>query len=201
MPLIDVPTVHAVTDDRILATDGFSERAAKVMRALGPAGAIHLRGAMTPAARLFELARALAPLQRETGGWIVVNDRVDVAQAVRARGVQLKTRSLALEDARAVAPAALFGVSVHDNREARLAKRADWLLAGNVNETASHPGRAARGESFVRSVVGLGTPVIAIGGILPEHVPRLRELGVWGVAAIRGIWTVGDPATEAVRYL
>jgi len=44
-------------------------------------------------------------------------------------------------------------------------------------------------------------PVIAIGGIRPEHVRSLSHRGAHGVAAIRGIWNDENPELAASRYL
>jgi thiamine-phosphate diphosphorylase len=205
MPLIDVPPVHAVTDARILGMPGFVEHASAILRALRSGVAIHLRGREVAASRLYELARVLAPLQAETDGWLVVNDRVDVAMACAARGVQLAGHSMSADDVRDIAPALAVGASVHSGDAARsLAAshgRPDWLVAGNVFETPSHPGRMGRGISLVRDVVAAGIPVIAIGGIQPGHAAQLRAAGARGVATIRGIWDAEEPAEAAAQYL
>ena len=61
---------------------------------------------------------------------------------------------------------------------------------------------AGRGEDFIADVVWhVPTPVIAIGGILPENVPSLRRAGAYGVAVIRGIWGAADAAAAASDYL
>jgi thiamine monophosphate synthase len=44
-------------------------------------------------------------------------------------------------------------------------------------------------------------PVIAIGGIRPEHVRSLVHRGAHGVAAIRGIWNDENSELAASRYL
>jgi thiamine-phosphate diphosphorylase len=155
----------------------------------------------TPASRLFAVARDLAPFQRETGAWIVVNDRVDVALAAGAKAIHLRARSLPIDDARRIAPALAVGVSVHDTEGAERARSADWLFGGAVYETSSHPGQRGRGDEFVRELVGTGARIIAIGGVRPEHVAHLRSLGVWGVAAVSGIWEANDPSAAARRYL
>ena len=202
MPLIDVPTVHAVTDDEILTDPRFKMRAVAVFRTLGAAGAVHLRARSIPASHLYTLAAALAPLQDITGCRLVINDRVDIALAVGAWGAQLTGRSLALGDARRIAPLLALGVSVHTLAEARDAARkgAGWVLAGNVFETPSHPGNEGRGEAFVRELAASGSKVIAIGGIAASQAPSLRAAGAHGIAAIRGIWHRADPAAEASAY-
>jgi thiamine-phosphate diphosphorylase len=205
MPLIDVPTVHAVTDTRILSMPGFADRASAVLRALGSAVAIHLRGREIPSLRLHQLAEILAPLQAETGGWLVINDRVDVAMACGARGVQLAGHSMPVGDACDIAPALAVGASVHSGDAARSLAAAhalpDWLVAGNVFETPSHPGRMGRGISLIRDVAAAGIPVIAIGGLQPGHAAQLRAAGARGIATIRGIWDAEEPAKAAAQYL
>jgi thiazole tautomerase (transcriptional regulator TenI) len=201
-----VPVVHAVTDDEVLARPDALERMRAVMRALGPRGALHLRGPHTPASRQFDLAVPLAAEQVRGGAWLVVNDRVDLALAAGARAAQLTSRSLTVRQARALSPAGTLrlGASVHGVAEATFAAAdgADGLVAGNVFETRTHPGAPGRGIGLVREVLAAATvPVIAIGGVLPEHVRMLRAAGVAGVAAISGIWGADDAAAAAARYL
>ena len=202
MPLIDGPTVHAVTDTEVLRRPGFLAMASAVFRALGPNVAIHLRGPGLSGRLLFDLAGALAPFQESTGGWLIVNDRLDIASDTGARGVQLPSHGLKIDDARAVAPRAKVGVSVHSGADARTAaaSRADWIVAGNVFTTTTHPGRPEGGVELVKAVVTAGVPTIMIGGIRPRDVPGLRALGVHGVATISGIWNAPDPAAAAEAY-
>ena len=94
-----LPVVHAVTTDEIIARADFVERASGVMRALGARGAIHLRAASATGRQLHRLAAALAALQESTGAWLVVNDRIDIALASGARGIQLTSRSIDAADA------------------------------------------------------------------------------------------------------
>lgn len=201
-----LPVVHAVTDDDVLARDDALERLRGVMRALGARGALHLRGPRTTAVRQFDLAVPLAAEQARGGCWLVINDRVDLALAVGARAAQLTSRSLSVRQARALAPAATLrlGASVHDANEANFAGKdgADWFVAGHVFETPSHPGAPGRGVGLIRDVLAVAAaPVIAIGGIHPEHVAMLRGAGAHGVAVIRGIWAADDAAEAAGRYL
>jgi len=204
---VSVPVVHAVTDDIIVARGDFLERARGVMTALGARGAVQLRAPAMEGRPLYEMALALAELQRSTGCWLVVNDRLDVAAACGAIGAQLTSRSIAIADARAAVPppSLRLGVSVHDADEARRASAegASWLVAGHVHDTASHPGEPGRGERFVADVVAAaaGTPVIAIGGLRPAHLGALRRAGAHGAAAIRGIWGAADSARAAGDYL
>src|SRR2546422_1745099 len=98
-----------------------------------------------------------------------VNDRLDVALAAGAAGVQLGQGSLEPEDARRLNPAWWIGKSVHDLREAEAAHAggADYLLVGPVFPTASHPDRAPLGLARLREIEGIGLSVIAIEDVTP----------------------------------
>jgi thiazole tautomerase (transcriptional regulator TenI) len=198
-----LPRIHAVTNDEIVHDAQFLTRAAAVMRALGDRGAVHLRAHRISGAKLHDLALKLVALQEETGCWVVVNDRVDVALAAGASAIQLTSASLSVSDARVLSPNARIGASVHTPAEAEHAARegAEWAVAGNVFPTASHIGRKGRGAAFLREITAAGIPVIAIGGVKAEHVSELREAGAYGVAMIRGVWAADDAERAARRYL
>jgi thiamine-phosphate pyrophosphorylase len=78
---------------------------------------------------------------------------------------------------------------------------ADFLVVGSIYETSSHPGQPAAGPELVRLAAGFGRPVIAIGGVTPEHAPELRAAGAYGVAAIRALWQAADPAAATLAML
>lgn len=200
-----VPVVHAVTTAELVTEPWFVAAATDVMAALGPRGAVHLRAPTLGGRRLLALLTALEPVQGATGCRLVVNDRVDVALAGGAWGAQLTSQSLEPADARAAAPRLALGASVHSATEARRAAAggADWVVAGHVFATASHPGEPGRGSPFLQAVVAAAgrTPVIAIGGVTPAHVAALRTAGAHGVAVIRGMWEHGNPARAATDYL
>jgi thiazole tautomerase (transcriptional regulator TenI) len=175
-----------------------------VMHAGGPRVAVHLRAPRLDGRRLYDLARGIAQLQRETGAWLVVNDRADIALTAGARGVQLTSRSMAPADARRSVPALFVGASVHSTDDAAEAVRAgvQWLVAGHVFDTESHPGEEGRGTAFIERLSASCTvPILAIGGIRPEHVRTLRDAGAYGVAVIRGVWHASDAGAAVIDYL
>ncbi len=187
----NLPVLHAVTSDDVLARGDMVASAIAIMQTGGPRVAVHLRSATLTVRAMTRLAQFLAPEQAATGARLVINDRVDLAMAVGAWGVQLTTRSIRAGDARRIAPALVVGASVHAVTDAVIATRegAAWVVAGHVYETPSHEGAASRGEAFVREVCAkVALPVIAIGGITPERVGDLVAAGASGIAAIRGVW-------------
>jgi thiazole tautomerase (transcriptional regulator TenI) len=196
-----VPVVHAVTSDEILLRDDFLQQAKAVMMALGTRGALHLRARSLSARRMHELAQWLAGWERDSGCLVVVNDRLDVARAAGIGAVQLTSRSVSPGDARAIDPAFRIGASVHSAEAAVTAEAAgvEWCVAGSAFPTDSHPGEPAGGIPLMRAIAGSVTvPVMAIGGVTPAAIADLLNAGIYGVAAIRGVWDSPEPG-EAVR--
>ena len=224
-PAVALPVLHAVTNDEIVGRPNFIERARAVMRAMGRRGALQLRAArmaQEKPARFVELGLTLVEEQERTGAWLVINDRVDVALIVCARGVQLTRHSLDVPDAMQVllakggsgdSPACAVGASVHSLEEgiaARLAGAA-WGVASDVlaaptkerdNGGAISQSRDEAGPVFLEQLVRYsGIPIVTIGGVTPNHVAALRRAGAYGVAAIRGIWDVEDSERAVLDYL
>jgi len=197
-----LPRLHAVTDAATLALPDFGMRAAAIAAA-GSAVTLHARDRTAGAPALASAAARMVALAGPPEASVIVSARADIAAAVGAHGVQLSAADLAPGDARRVLPRGWIGRSVHSTKEAEaaVAEGADFLMAGSVYQTASHPGRAAAGLDLIRGAAALGVPVIAIGGVTVERGPELRDAGAWGVAAISALWSAADPAAAALALL
>lgn len=201
---VPLPPLHVVTDDEVAARPDFLERALRVLEMGGPDLVFHLRAPRSAGRRLFDLARTLKPRAIDEDALLVVNDRVDVALAARADGVQLGRRGIAVADARRLLGGERWiGASVHSAEEALAVAEggADFVVAGSVFETASHPGRPGAGLRLIEDAARAGLPVIAIGGITPERVADAVAAGAHGVAVIRGVWDASDEVEAVKRYL
>lgn len=198
-----LPRLHVVTDDHVLAMPDFVPRALAVLARGGPDVALHLRGPGAGGRALFDLADRLAAAARERGALVLVNDRVDVALAAGADGVQLGRRSMLPEDVLPLLGGALLvGASVGSPEEAldAAAGGADFVLAGSVYATESHPGRAGTGPDALAGIAAAGVPVVAIGGVTPDRAAEVRRAGAYGAAAIRAVWNAEDPAEAVARF-
>jgi thiamine-phosphate pyrophosphorylase len=187
--------VHAVTDDRVLSLPDFATRAAALAR--GDHVAFHLRSRERSAADRLHLARSLQRL-----GPLIINDRVDLAVAVRAHGVHLPARGVPIATARRLlGPAGLVGRSTHTAAEASAAhdEGADYVFLGPIWPTPSHPGAPSLGLDAITKAQP--ARVIAIGGITPDRVPQCLAAGAWGVAAVTALWFAEDVAAAADALL
>ncbi|HSE26605.1 MAG TPA: thiamine phosphate synthase [Gemmatimonadales bacterium] len=197
-----LPRLHAVTDARVAVLPDLGVRAAAIAAA-GPAVALHARDRALDGDGLSRLTRRFVALARPPEAAVFVSGRPDVAAALGADGVQLAAGDLAPADARRALPRGWIGRSVHSGEEGRIAvgEGADFLLAGTIFESSSHPGRPAVGVGLVEQLARLGRPVIAIGGVTPGLTGTLREAGAWGVAAISALWDAPDPYARALEFL
>ncbi len=198
-----LPRLFAVTDDRVAGEARLVERAGAMAAVAGPELAVELRTRALEGAALLRLALGIRAVLEPRGSWLVVNDRADVARAAGARAVVSGREGLMVEDVRRAAPAPLVGRSVHDAAEARAAaaEGADFLVAGAVHATPSHPGRAPAGLAVVRDAAASGRPVIAIGGLTPGRTAEAVAAGASGVAAIRALWDAPDCGAAAGAFL
>lgn len=192
-----MPPIHVVTDDEVLARPGFGVVARWLLEAGGADLALHLRAPKADGRPLYECARELVPVARMSGARLIVNDRIDVAVAAAAHGVQLGQRSLSVSDARQVARgrgSLQIGVSVHGLDEARAAADADWWLVGTLWPTHSHPGHPGDGPGRLSELAASApTPCIGIGGIDLDRVGEVRAAGGAGIAVLGAIWHAADP--------
>jgi thiamine-phosphate pyrophosphorylase len=172
-------------------------------------GVVQLREKDRSARERYELGQRLRELTREAGVAFVVNDRVDLAQALDADGVHLGDDDLPVPVARdLLGDDALIGRSVSTVDAARDAEAAgaDYLGVGAVFPTGSKDDiddeEYAVGTDRVAAIAeAVDVPLVGIGGITADNATEVVEAGADGVAVITAITRADDPtaATEALR--
>lgn len=197
-----IPRLYVVTDRQQTAGRPLEEVVAAAAR--GGAGMVQLREKDLTARELYDLGARLQSLLAPHGIPLLINDRLDVAQALDAAGVHLAGHSLSPSHARRVlGPDKLLGVSTHSLRDARQVMRegVDFIVFGPVFDTPSkRPYGAPQGLQRLAEVVAHVTcPVIAIGGIDTDNLPRVLQTGAHGVAMIRAVLAAPDPCQAAQR--
>lgn len=190
--------LHAVSTGR----QSFEELARIAGAIRSRVDAFHLRERTRTARELLEgielLLAAGVP-----GDRIVVNDRADVAAAAGVGGVQLAYHSLAVPAVKRLFPQLRVGKSVHSLEEALQAEAdgADYVIFGHIYPTPSKPDVPARGIEALRGLADrLRIPVIAIGGVKPDHAAEVMRAGASGIAVMSGLLEAADPQAEAEAY-
>jgi thiamine-phosphate pyrophosphorylase len=151
---------------------------------------IQLRERDLPTRELERLAQQAADAVRSSGKTtrLLINSRVDVALAVGAHGVHLRSDDISASDARAIAAARsefVVAVSCHNQEEIRWAwsHGADFAVLAPIFEKGT---QAGMGIDELRKCCAQ-TPkfVVALGGITPANMRSCFRAGAMGVAGIR----------------
>ncbi len=162
--------------------------------------AVQLREKDLSGRQSLELALELRVVTRHFGAQLFVNDRVDVALASGADGVHLGAGSLCVQDVRQIAPSLRIGVSTHSRADIEMAAAggASFAVFGPVFETPSKRalGRPQGLESLAsaaQTADGLGLPLVALGGVVPQNGAACLAAGAVGLACIRAVLSDPDP--------
>ena len=133
----------------------------------------------------------------------VVNGDPELAAQIGADGVQLPEAAMSVSEARDIAGTeVLVGRSVHSTAAAKsaAAESADYVIAGTVYPSPTHPGGQASGPVIVRSIASaVDLPVIGIGGINASNAAFVMAAGARGVACISAILAAEDPRLAAAQ--
>jgi thiamine-phosphate pyrophosphorylase len=195
----EVVRLMLVTDDRLLRGRQVIEIARAAQR--GGITSLQLRLKQVPARELAALVRALVPALEIP---VLVNDRPDVALAAGAAGVHLGPDDLSVALTRRIAPPGfIVGASVGSEVEAKSAHAADYWGVGPWRSTGTKqdagPSLGPEGFRRMRELAG-GKPCVAIGGVTPDDVAEVMEMGGKGVAVVSGILGSEDVEAAARRY-
>lgn len=195
------PALCLVTDRSVCPGDELPGRVTAAIA--GGVDVVQLREKDLPGGPLLELAAALRPVCAGRAR-LLVNERVDVAQAAGADGVQLGEAAMPTPQARVIIGSdAVIGRSVHTAAGARQAAAdgADFLLVGTMFATRSHPGEEPSGPELLRRIAdsGVSAPLLGIGGITPDNVAAVLGAGGCGAAVISSVLGSPDPESAARR--
>ncbi|MDB4990115.1 MAG: thiamine phosphate synthase [Myxococcaceae bacterium] len=193
--------------DLLVISDGRTRLIERVQRAVASAEpgrvAVLLREPQLRTAELVALARALRSVCDEAGALLLLSDRVDVALAVDADGVQLPESSFPPDLARTLLGRhAVIGASRHDRvgLEAAAARGADYATLSPVHQVDGK-GEPLGLAGFAAQLAGASLPVYALGGVRHADIPELLAAGARGVAVMREVLSAEDPGASTSRLL
>ncbi|MDG5786054.1 thiazole tautomerase TenI [Evansella sp. AB-P1] len=191
--------IHVISNGK-LSLNEFAEKATIIDPYVSY---FHIREKERSAKELVEgvklLVHAGIPLSK-----IIINDRVDVAVAMKTVGVQLAYHSLATQQVQSTFPKLRVGQSVHSIEEAQEAERAgaDYVLFGHIFPSKSKPDLQPRGTGVLKEMTELiNIPVIALGGIDPNNVNEIVDSGANGFAIMSGILEAEEPLSMIKSYV
>lgn len=184
---LDLPAVYALTNAAALGFETFLAR-------LGAALArgvrlIQLREPALDASQLRSLLDEVLVRARAHGARVVVSGRHDVSLWERADGVHFTSAQLASLDRRPALPLVAASTHTREQIDRAAALDLDFVVAGPVLPTASHPAQPALGwEGFATMIENAALPIYAIGGLRAESASAAIERGAHGVAMLSAAW-------------
>lgn len=137
---------------------------------------------------------------------LLINDRVDIAQAVGAHGVHLGQDDLPVSVAREIlGPDHIIGVTAPDLNSARKATTdgADYVGFGPVYMTRSkaNPTSVKGLDGLAAFCSSVSIPVIAIAGITVERTAEVIQAGAHGVAVMTAVSLAQYPDLETQKFI
>lgn len=171
----------------------------------GGASVVQLREKNAAPREFYESVREVLSLAGERNVKIIVNDRADIAFALKADGVHLGQDDLPPQSARKLlGKNAIIGFSTHSVEQAVEAVKLpiDYLAVGPVfaTKTKQNPESAVGLEivKAVRKAIG-DFPLVAIGGITLENAATVFDAGADSVAIIGDLLYEPDKITEKMK--
>jgi thiamine-phosphate pyrophosphorylase len=191
---LDLPKVYPITDTQL---SGLSH-AQQVARLIhGGASLIQLRDKHAAPQDFYREAAAALQIARDHNARLIINDRVDIALALKADGVHLGQTDLPVEAARGLlGKDAIIGFSTHNLQQAKSATAmpVDYIAFGPVFQTSTKenpdPVSGLPALREVRVIVG-SLPLVAIGGITLASAVDVLRAGADAIAMIAEL--LADP--------
>jgi thiamine-phosphate pyrophosphorylase len=148
-------------------------------------------------------AELVASICARYGALFAVNDRADIAVAIRPDALHLGQDDLPVPLARELLGGdVLIGRSTHDPAQADAAMTepgVDYFCVGPTWATPTKPGRPAAGLDLVRHTAGAAPtrPWFAIGGIDATTLDEVLDAGAERVVVVRVLTEAADPGAVA----
>lgn len=189
-------SVYLVTDRELARGRTTLEIARAAIR--GGVSCIQLREKTCSTREFIDEALAIRSLLARHEIPLIINDRVDVALAVKADGIHLGQKDMTCSMARKIIPESMIvGISVESLDDAIAAQKdgADYLGVSPIYSTPTKTDTAQplglEGLRSIRSEVDL--PLVGIGGLNADNAEAVIHNGADGVAVVSAIVAADDP--------
>ena len=190
--------LYAVTDRAWVGRQSLWEQVEAALK--GGVTCVQLREKELSQDEFLAEAMDISILCRKYGIPLFINDNVDIAIACHADGIHVGQNDLEAAQVRQrVGANMMIGVSVHSVAEALEAVKqgADCLGVGAMFATSTKTDVDVLPMETLRAICdAVEIPVVAIGGINRDNIPRLSGTGVDGVALVSAIFGAEDIEKE-----
>lgn len=198
-----VGRLHVLTDFHLQQDRSHAELARLAIR--GGADTIQFRQKRGCIQNKLLESREVAAVCADASTPLIVDDHLDIAQAIDAAGVHLGQEDFPIDAARSVLGTdPIIGGTATKTHQVKEAYElgADYVGFGPVFPTTSkrNPKSVKGPEGLADACEAVPIPVIAIGGITHDRVRTALDAGAHGVAVLSAVATARDPEQATARF-
>jgi thiamine-phosphate pyrophosphorylase len=170
---------------------------------------VQLRVKNQPESVVLELAKTAKTLCDRYNAKLIINDFPMVARSVNAWGVHVGLQDMAVSEVRAIVGSNMIvggTANTFEHIEQRVLEGVDYIGLGPFRFTTTKeklsPVLGLEGYQRIMDqmrAAAFYTPIVAIGGIMPDDVPGLRDAGVFGVAISGALTNAVDKKEQVAK--
>ncbi len=195
-----LPPVYAITQAAEIGTDAALKNITHALQQGVRLFQIREKTMTKDRLRLF--AHEVISLAHQYDAKVLINSDIELYWEIGADGVHFTATQLMALSSR---PELNWcGASCHNVEELFWAEQLglDFVVLGPVLPTLSHPvlSTTLGWRKFAALIRNYPLPVYALGGLHPQDLPAIQELGGHGIAMMRGI-AAADPISAAVTCI
>lgn len=196
-------SLYLVTDKRNKTDDEFLEIIEEAIK--GGTTVVQIREKEGETLDFYNLALKVKEITSKYNVPLIVNDRIDVALAIKSEGVHIGQTDMPADVARSlIGDEMILGVSASTVEEARKAEKdgADYIGTGAVFPTATKDDAPSITKDDLKEVTSsINIPTVAIGGITLENASELADTGIAGISVVSTIMNSKDPKIASENLL
>ncbi len=189
-------TLYLCTDRGLMSCDTVEQSVEEGIK--GGCSVIQLREKDCSSREFYELAVRVKKITDSYDVPLIINDRLDIAQAVDCAGVHLGQSDMPCTEARKILGAdKIIGISAATLDEAVKAQAdgADYIGVGAMYQTNTKTdARAVTKEQLAEIRKAVDIPIVVIGGINLRTLPDFKGMNIDGAAVVSAV--VAQPDIE-----
>lgn len=198
------PLLYLVTDEDVAGGRSLLEIIGQAIN--GGVTMIQLREKTRSSRGFYQFAMEVMKRYGNTGVPIIINDRLDIAQAVDAHGVHVGQSDMPAEIAREIlGPKKIIGLSVETIEQARDANNldVDYIGISPVFHTPTKKDiKTPLGLDGIQEITSFSRhQIVGIGGINERNAIEVMKAGANGIAVVSAIIGQEDPTLASESLL
>lgn len=172
---------------------------------------IQLRMKDASADEIRPIAHKAVELCHNAGATFILDDHVELVKEVGADGVHLGKNDMPIDEARKILdPNYIIGgtANTFEDIVMHVNRGADYIGCGPFRYTTTKeklsPILGLEGYKKIvdqMNSAGLNLPIVAIGGITANDIPKIMKTGVTGIALSGSILRANDPVAETRKII